>query len=95
MDWGEETLMRYQDIVSAGKEGHHWVGHLALATADMRYRDIASAERKGERIGHSAFVIADRRFRNVASAGNGWALFCMNVRWRVCDAKTAMKGKGK
>ena len=36
--------MRYRDIASAGKKGDHWVGHLALATADMRYR-IGGEER--------------------------------------------------
>jgi len=84
--------MRYRDRVG-GKGGASLGGLLALATADMRYRDIASAERKGERIGHSAFVIADRRYCNIASAGDGRAMFCMNVRVRGCDAKTVLRGK--
>ena len=47
MDYGEETPRRYCDIASSGKEGDYWVGPLVLATADMRYRDIASAETEG------------------------------------------------
>ena len=92
MDCGEETPMQYNDIASAGKRGiiglGVWCLRLPICDITISHR----GRRRGEQIGHSTLAITDRRFHDVASVGNGWAMFCMKVRWRGCDAK-GEKGK--